>query len=518
VEFRILGPLEVRDGDALLTPAGAGLRALLTLLLLHVNEPVSTDRLLDALWPEGPPPSGAAALQVRVSQLRKALGAAGQLVVTRATGYSIEVGRGELDVDRFEELVGRADAAEPAEAALLLREALGLWRGPALADVAYAEFAQPAIARLEELQLAALERRIEADLELGRHADLVGELDALVKEHPLRERMRSQHMLALYRSGRQADALGSFQEARIFLDDELGIAPGPVLRQLQLAILRQDPSLDLAGTVSPDRAVLVFAPAGDGLDSLLALAEPLVRKPLRELIVAWLVGSESALAAANNTLRARQEELVARDVVARTACFTTSSAAADAVRLSAEQEVDLLLLAGNRSPLEDPGLRAVLAAAPCDVGILIERDQEQPPGPVLVPFGGGEHDWTAVELGAWLSGALGVPLRLAGPRETDRDASRLLASASLATQRAFGVTAEPLLVEPGPEGIVQAAEDAALVVVGLSDRWQRDGLGPVRSAIVEHARPPVLLARSGLRPGGLAPRESLTRFTWSIGP
>ena len=127
---------------------------------------------------------------------------------------------------------------------------------------------------------------------------------------------------------------------------------------------------------------------------------------------------------------------------------------------------------------------------------------------MLVPFGGGEHDWAAIELGAWLSRALAVPLRLAGPRETGRDASRLLASASLATQRAFGVTAEPLLVEPGPEGIVDAAEDAALVVVGLSDRWQREGLGHVRSAIVEHARPPVLLARSGLRPGGLAPRES----------
>ena len=160
--------------------------------------------------------------------------------------------------------------------------------------------------------------------------------------------------------------------------------------------------------------------------------------------------------------------------------------------------------------------RAVLAAAPCDVGVLIGRDQQLGPGPVLVPFGGGEHDWTAIELGAWLAGALEVPLRLAGPRETGRDASRLLASASLATQRAFGVTAQPLLVEPGPTGIVSAAADAALVVVGLSDRWQRDGLGPVRGALAARACPPVLLARSGLRPGGLAPRESLTRFTWSI--
>ena len=518
MEFRILGPLEALDGDALLTPAGAGLRALLTLLLLHANEAVSADRLLDALWPSAPPASGAAALQVRVSHLRKALGPVGQRIVTGSTGYSIEVASGELDVHRFEELVGRADAAEPAEAAALLREALGLWRGPALADVAYEEFAQPAIARLEELRLAALERRIEADLELGRHADVIGELDALVAEHPLRERMRSQHMLALYRSGRQAEALGSFQRARTTLVDELGIEPGFVLRQLELAILRQDPSLDLAGTTTPDRALLVATLSDSGLDSLLALAEPLARTPTRELIIAVLVGSEAELSTANDHLRTRQAELVDREVVARTACFTTSRAAEDVVRLAAEQDVDLLVLAGSQPPLEDPVTRAVLAAAPCDVGVLVGREHDQPRGPVLVPFGGGEHDWTAIELGAWLAGALDVPLRLAGPRETGRDASRLLASASLATQRAFGVTAEPVLVEPGSADIVAAAADAALVVVGLTDRWQRDGLGPVRSALAERARPPVLLARSGLRPGGLAPRASLTRFTWSMRP
>ena len=517
MEFRILGPLEVRDGDALLTPPGAGLRSLLTLLLLHANEAVSTDRLLDALWPDGPPPSGAAALQVRVSYLRKALGSAGRLVVTKPPGYSIEVGRGELDVHRFEDLVEQADAAEPANAASLLREALGLWRGPPLADVAYETFAQPAIARLEELRLAALERRIEADLELGRHADLVGELDALVNEHPLRERPRSQQMLALYRSGRQVEALASFQEARATLVDELGIEPGPVLRQLELAILRQDPSLDLAGTTTPDRSVLVVAPAEDELDLLLALGEPLALRPARELIVARLVDAAAEITAANDLLRARQENLVARGAVVRAACFTTKSPADDAVRLATEQDVDLLLLAAGRSLLGDPLTRAVLAAAPCDVAVLIGREQTYRPGPVLVPFGGGEHDWTAIELGAWLSGALEVPLWLAGPRETGRDASRLLASASLAIQRAFGVTAEPLLIEPGPEGIVDAAAGAALVVVGLTDRWQRDGLGPVREALAKNARPPVLLARSGLRPGGLAPRESLTRFTWSIG-
>ncbi len=190
----------------------------------------------------------------------------------------------------------------------------------------------------------------------------------------------------------------------------------------------------------------------------------------------------------------------------------------DIVRLATEQDVDFLLVRGRASPLDDPATRTVLLSAPCDVGVLIARDGAPALGPVLVPFAGAEHDWTAIEIGAWLAGALDVRLRLAGPREVGRDASRLLASASLATQRAFGVTAEPLLVEPGAEGLVLAADDAALVVVGLTDRWQREGLGPVREALVTSARPPVLLARGGLRPGGLAPMESLTRFTWSIRP
>jgi DNA-binding SARP family transcriptional activator len=516
VEFRILGPLEVRDGDNVLPLAGAGLRALLTMLLLHANEVVSTDKLIDALWAEERPPSGTAALQVRVSQLRKALGSVGSVVVTRPPGYSVEIGRGELDVYRFEDLVAHAESAQPAEAASLLRDALNLWRGAPLADVAYEGYAQPAIARLEELRLSALERRIEADLELERHRELVGELEELVAEHPVRERMRGQHMIALYRSGRQAEALASFQQARTRLIDGLGIEPGLVLRQLERAILRQDPSLELAGTETPVRSLLVVTIGSTGLDALLALAEPLTQKPSRELIVASLVPSADELTAANDLLRARQDRLAGRGVVARAACFTTTSAAQDALRLATEQDVDLLLLAGSRTPLDDELTRALLDAAPCDVGVLVERDGTVNSGPVLVPFGGGEHDWTAIEIGAWLAGALDVRLHLAGPRETDRDASRLLASASLATQRAFGVAADPLLVEPGAPALVAAADDAALVVVGLTDRWRRDGLGEVRAALAAGARPPVLLARSGVRPGGLAPAESLTRFTWSV--
>jgi hypothetical protein len=136
---------------------------------------------------------------------------------------------------------------------------------------------------------------------------------------------------------------------------------------------------------------------------------------------------------------------------------------------------------------------------------------------VLVPFSGAEHDWSAVEIGAWLAGGWHVPLRLAGPALEGRDASRLLASASLAVQRALGVAAEPLLVEPGPAGLVQAAAEAAVAVAGLSDRWRKEGLGEVRRALAESGRP-TLIVRRGLRPGGLAPREGLTRFTWSLAP
>lgn len=514
MEFCILGPLEVRDDGNPVPLAGAGVRALLTILLLHANEVVSADRLLDALWPDGPPPSGTAALQVRVSHLRKALGPGGRLIVTRPPGYSIEVGRREFDLYVFEELSAEANDAEPAKAAETLREALRLWRGPALADVAYEEFAQPAISRLSELQLSTLERRIEADLALGRHGELVGELEALVAEHPLRERLRGQLMLALYRSGRQAESLRAYQEARTALVDELGIEPGPVLRQLELAILRHDPALDLAGTERPERSLLVVAFGDEPLDALLALAEPLARRPLRELIVVRLVAADSDLGAAGAVLQTDLEPLAARGAVTRTAALTLRDAARDVLKLAAEQDVDLVLVSGAASALDDPVTRAVLGSAPCDVGVLVGETVE--PGPVLVPFGGAEHDWTAIELGAWVAGALGVPLRLAGPREADRDASRLLASASLATQRAFGVAAEPLLVEPGAAGLVEAARNVALVVVGLTARWQRDGLGPVRQALAETAVSPVLFARSGLRPGGLAPGESQTRFTWSV--
>jgi DNA-binding SARP family transcriptional activator/WD40 repeat protein len=249
--FRLLGPLEVTDADGPVHVAEGRQRAVLILLLLHRNQPVSTDRMIDALWGEAPPPTAAKVLQNNVRALRRAFAdREGRRLQTHGHAYALVVGDAELDVDRFERLAregGDALAHErPADAAVRLRDALDLWRGPPLADCAYEAFAQPEIARLEEARIDAQERRIDADLALGRHADVVAELDALVVQHPLREHLRAQRMLALYRCGRQAEALEAFRDARRMLVEEVGVEAGTDLRTLHEAILRQDAALDLA--------------------------------------------------------------------------------------------------------------------------------------------------------------------------------------------------------------------------------------------------------------------------------
>jgi len=196
------------------------------------------------------------------------------------------------------------------------------------------------------------------------------------------------------------------------------------------------------------------------------------------------------------------------------AVFRTDRAGHDLARIAVEQEVDLVVVDAPEGLLDDPTLADLLREAPCDVAVAVGSPAR---GPVLVPFSGADHDWSAIEIGAWMSLARDDPLWLAGPRESERDASRLLASASLALQRAVGVTAEPRLLEPGVDALVAAASQASVVVVGLTDRWAEDGLGPVRSALADAATP-TLFVRRGLRPGGLAPPEGLTRFTWSVGP
>ncbi len=246
MELRILGPFEVFDDDGrVVDVGGARPQALLVALALAGGHPVSADQLLDLLWPDADFPVRNR-LQVNVSRLRKVLG--GHCIVSRAGGYALEVPPGTLDADRFEDLAARGRAALRAQdasaATRLLRQALGLWRGAPLAEFADREFAAAVITRLREARLAALEDRVEAELMLGGHGELAGELEALVRQHPLRERLWGQLMVALYRSGRQGDALGAYQRARVILSGELGVDPGPELRRLEAAVLAQDPALD----------------------------------------------------------------------------------------------------------------------------------------------------------------------------------------------------------------------------------------------------------------------------------
>ena len=241
MEFRILGPLEVVNQGRLVKLGGSKQRSLLAFLLLHPNQVVSRDRLIDELWGGQPPDTAATAIQVHVSQLRKALGP--DVIVTQAPGYLIRLHDAELDLERFERWVAEAQHSSSVEASELLSAALGLWRGTPLAELD-APFARDASLRLDEQRLAALEQRIDADLALGRHTQLVPELEGLVRGHLLRERLRGQLMLALYRCGRQADALEVYRSGRRLLDEELGLEPHDELQRLEKAILNHDPSLE----------------------------------------------------------------------------------------------------------------------------------------------------------------------------------------------------------------------------------------------------------------------------------
>ena len=268
LQFRVLGPLEVWSGGAVVDLGARKQRAVLAILLLNANRVVATERLIDELWGETPPDTARSALQVYVAALRKSLGEEEGALRTRAPGYVLLVERGALDLDRFVGLREEADAAsDEKHRSELLHEALGLWRDTPLADLSREPFAARAVARLEELRLEALEQRVDADLALGRHASLVPELEALVVDQPYRERPRAQLMLALYRSGRQADALAVYQDGRRLLMDELGLEPGDELKELERSILhhdvpaaqvpspRSDVSVDSAGQQARGRPV-----------------------------------------------------------------------------------------------------------------------------------------------------------------------------------------------------------------------------------------------------------------------
>jgi len=241
VEFEILGPLHVRDGERDVEIGGVRQRTVLALLILRANEVVRTERLIDEVWGESPPRNAAAALHSHVSRLRKALGP--DVLARREWGYVLRTPHETIDLHRFELLLAEAEPKPASERARTLREALSLWRGPALADLSGEPALQRDSARLDELHLTTLERRIDADLEAGRSLELAGELEALITEHPLREHLRWQLILSLYRAGRQAEALEVYRETRRVLAEELGLDPSPELRDLERAILLQDPTL-----------------------------------------------------------------------------------------------------------------------------------------------------------------------------------------------------------------------------------------------------------------------------------
>jgi DNA-binding SARP family transcriptional activator/streptogramin lyase len=255
MEFRLLGPLEL-EGRNGVVPLGSGKqRALLAVLLLHANEPVSRERLIDELWGSEPPASAAHSVEVYISRLRKTLNGAGLegVLTSRGTGYLLRVDREHCDLGRFQRLLEESRTADATRARALLGEALALWRGPALADVDLPGSERSAVERLEELRLEALEERIERDLELNQHGAVVAELQVLVRANPLRERLRGQHMRALYGSGRQAEALESYREAHRALG-ELGLEPSPELKVLQRQILSHDASLSPSReTAAPER-------------------------------------------------------------------------------------------------------------------------------------------------------------------------------------------------------------------------------------------------------------------------
>jgi predicted ATPase/DNA-binding SARP family transcriptional activator/Tfp pilus assembly protein PilF len=309
VEFRILGPLEVLDAQGRrLALGGPKQRALLAVLLLHAGEVVAVERLIDELWGEDPPDTAAHTLQVYVANLRKVLEpdrarrAAGTVLRTQPPGYRVDPGPDGLDLASFERLTAEGRAAlaagDPAEAAGLLRRGLELWRGPALGDVVLAASGQGERVRLEERRLAAIEDRLEADLALGRHRELVGELEALVAAHPLRERLHGQRILALYRSGRQAEALDAYRNTRQTLAEELGIDPSRPLQELERAVLAQDAGLDWVPRVPAGEPV----PAGNPGPGRRPSALPVAPTPL--------IGQERALAEITALVRQDHARLV----------------------------------------------------------------------------------------------------------------------------------------------------------------------------------------------------------------
>ena len=394
MEFRILGPLQVYEGGAALSLGGERQRTLLALLLVNANRVLSSDRLCDELWHGKPPDTAPTALQGYVLELRRLLepdhaqGTPYRMLCTERPGYVLRVAPDDVDAERFRRLVddGRdsLDRGNPRVAARLLREAGALWRGPPLADLSFAPSLQQEIAALEELRLTAIDLRIDADLALGRHAELVSELQALIREQPLRERLRGQLMLALYRAGRQAEALGAYRQARESLVEELGIEPGTPLQELERAILVHDPSLELSGRVGTGETN-VPEPANRLVGrerEVAAISELLGRPDVRLLTLTGAGGSGKSRLALEVALALRDEfehgvflvrlgRISDSDLVVPTIAQTLSvEERADEPLFATLQDVvrerEYMLLVDNFEHLlpAAPSLTGLLAAAP----------------------------------------------------------------------------------------------------------------------------------------------------------
>ena len=509
MELRLLGPLDAVDDRGMPLPLGAPRQQmLLASLALRAGEVCSADRLIDEIWGERPPASAAHAIQVYVSNLRRALGAG--RIVTRAPGYVLLLGPGELDLESAEQLAGeggrllaQGDAAAAGEQ---LRASLALWRGDPLPELAFERFAQPAIARLAELRLTTLERRIDADLAAGRHGELTSELQQLVGVHALRERFWEQLVLALYRQGRQAEALAAYRRARETLVEELGLEPGPALVDLERAVLRQDPALSAPAVARPAplRQVVLVAGSSEGARSLLPLARRLaVGQAPHEIVLVRLATSPDGLAAATAELSAMRGELGADGIAARTAALRSAGAEREIARLATVQDASLVVWACE---IADP---PELAGMPCDAALLV-ASAAAGDGHAVTAFGGDSDDWAAIELAAWLTEPGGT-LRIAGGIRADRDAGTLLAHAGLALQAVADVSVEPVLID-GPAALAACAEGAGALVVSLPAGLVDDH----RRELAARVTCPLLLVRRGPRPGGLAPPAQLTRFSWSL--
>ena len=484
--------------------------------------------MIDALWPSDAPEDAPTALQAHVSRLRKALPDGPDVLVTRPPGYSLVVAPGTLDLERFLELAdeGRREleAGSPAVAAERLRDALRLWRGRPLADLEDEPFARDVIIQLDELRLDVQEARIDADLACGKNADVIAELRSLVGAHPFRERLRGQLMQALYRCDRQAEALDVYADLRAQLVDELGLEPSATLQELQRAILTQDLPRpvrpDVSETIpvasSPVQAIVVYLRDLAASLLVLSLAETCAAASESELILAH-VAHPTELADATTEVADARAPLLERGHSVRVAVFSSATPGEDIVRLAEHQGAELLVSDVAAGVLE-PDIVSLLEGATTDVALVVRGAGPLRPGPVLVPFGGADHDWAALELGVRLVRVSGETLGLigaAGDDPLERDASRLLADASLVLQRATGIVAVPLLATSGRDGIAAAADAAGLLVVGLPEQWATDGLGAVRSALSAKPPCPLVFTLRGAHAGLLSAPAAFSRFRWS---